>query len=172
MTNVLQRWNGMSDEEAALAVLPCCGSRAWAGKLAAARPLMDEETLLVASDCAWWSLAESDWDEAFRSHPRIGQQKAVGSATDVSLAWSNGEQASATDLTDAGVAAQLASGNQAYEERFGRIYIVCATGKSAREMLDILRTRMQNDRATETREAAEQQRQITHLRLQKWLRGD
>lgn len=162
----------MSAEEAANAVLPCCGSRAWANGLAAERPLQDEAALLEASDRVWWALHESDWDEAFRSHPRIGEKKAVGEATAVSLSWSAGEQSSAADLSDEDVAARLVAGNRAYEEKFGRIFIVCATGKTAREMLAILERRMAHDEITELHEAAEQQRQITHLRLKKWLRGE
>ncbi len=169
--NTLDAWNKMPPDDAAMAVLPCCGSRAWARGLAGARPVADEASLLEASDRVWWTLPETDWDEAFRSHPRIGQQKSVGEATAQSLSWSAGEQ-SAADLNEDEVKALLAASNAAYEAKFGRIFIVCATGKSAREMLGILQERMSNDAATEVRAAAEQQRQITHLRLKKWLRGE
>lgn len=162
----------MATEAAAETVLSCCGSRAWAYGLASHRPIADMATLLSLSDKVWWSLPETDWDEAFRSHPRIGEKKAVGAATSTSLSWSKGEQSAASDLDDDTIRLSLADGNRAYEEKFGRIYIVCATGKSAREMLDILSCRLRNDPQTELREAAEQQRKITHLRLEKWLRGE
>ncbi len=111
--------------------------------------------------------------EAFRSHPRIGETK-TGESWDSrprptrSSSWSKQEQ---EDVTAAGSAAkaELAQANDEYEQRFARIFIVCATGKSAVEILKTLRRRMGNDDDTELREAAEQQRLITHLRLKKWL---
>jgi 2-oxo-4-hydroxy-4-carboxy-5-ureidoimidazoline decarboxylase len=162
----LTEWNAMNAEEAAAAALPCCGSSAWASRLAALRPFDSFEELSAASDRVWLALPEGDWQQAFDSHPRIGQAHAKA-ATEKSLKWSEGEQAAANP--DDAVRAALALGNQAYEKRFGRIFIVCATGKSAAEMLAILEKRMENDPATEMREAAEQQRLITQLRLRKWL---
>jgi 2-oxo-4-hydroxy-4-carboxy-5-ureidoimidazoline decarboxylase len=162
----LAEWNAMNSVQAALTVLPCCGSAAWAAKLAARRPFASEEDLLAASDAVWWALPESDWQQAFDSHPRIGQSHAKA-ATEKSLHWSAGEQGAANP--DDAAKAALREGNARYEARFGRIFIVCATGKSAAEMLGILEARMKNDDASELREAAEQQRQITQLRLRKWL---
>ena len=164
----IEEWNAMTAENASEAVLPCCGSQAWARGLASRRPLSTLPELLAASDAAWWSLAEGDWQEAFDSHPRIGEQHATGNATNASLAWSAGEQ-HAADLSDADAKAKLAEGNRAYEARFGRIFIVCATGKSAQEMLAILSRRMHNTPDAELQETAEQQREITHIRLRKWL---
>jgi 2-oxo-4-hydroxy-4-carboxy-5-ureidoimidazoline decarboxylase len=116
----------------------------------------------------WRSLSPADWLQAFDSHPRIGEQKAKA-ATAQSLTWSSGEQSAAQLTGD--VQAKLAEANRIYEERFGRIFIVCASGKSAAEMLAILNARLANDPATELHEAAEQQRQITQIRLRKWLNG-
>jgi 2-oxo-4-hydroxy-4-carboxy-5-ureidoimidazoline decarboxylase len=164
----IEEWNAMSDNAAAEAVLPCCGSHAWARGLAARRPLSTLPELLAASDAAWWSLAEADWQEAFDSHPRIGEQHPVRTATNASLAWSAGEQ-QAADLSDGTAKAVLAEGQREYEAKFGHIFIVCATGKTSREMLDILMQRMQNTPEAELRETAEQQREITHIRLRKWL---
>ena len=161
-------WNAMSMNEAAQAILPCCGSSAWAAKLAGMRPFRSFEDLAAASDVVWWELPVVDWQQAFDSHPRIGQGHAKA-ATAKSLAWSEGEQAAANP--DELAKARLAAGNAAYEARFGRIFIVCATGKSAGEMLSILEGRMTNDDATEMREAAEQQRLIMQLRLRKWLQS-
>jgi OHCU decarboxylase len=169
-SEVLARWNRLSAEEAARAILPCCGSNAWARGLALRRPLADEAELLAASSEAWRNVTESDWMEAFRSHPRIGEKRLETglSATAQSVEWSSQEQ---HDATAAEVAAKsaLAEANREYERRFNRIFIVCATGKSAHEILEILRKRLNNDTKTELYEAAEQQRQITELRLKKWL---
>lgn len=164
----LDEWNVMTADEAAELVLPCCGSRAWAAGLAARRPLGSLPELLAASDSAWWSLGEKDWQEAFASHPRIGEREAVGT-TDASLRWSALEQGAV--LGDAGAveAERLAAANRAYEERFGRVFLVRAEGRNAAEMLAILERRMHHTTAIELQESAEQQREITHGRLQRWL---
>lgn len=164
----LDAWHAMSMDAAAEAVLPCCGSHAWARGLAARRPLDTLPELLAASDASWWSLSEADWNQAFESHPRIGERTARGTATGASLAWSAGEQGTAL-LNEDEAKAKLAAGNGAYETKFGRIFIVCATGKTAHEMLAILDRRMRNTPDAELQAAAEQQREITHIRLQKWL---
>ena len=168
MTSVLIRWNELRADEAAEDIVPCCGSKAWARAMAGRRPLLDETVLLATSDQVWKSLSESDWMEAFRSHPRIGESHPPASSSARSAAWSGEEQHRAAVATE-DVKAALAEGNRIYEERFHRIFIVCANGKSAREILEILQKRLQNDETTELHEAAEQQRQITRLRLKKWL---
>jgi OHCU decarboxylase len=167
-TNVLAQWNAMQPDKAAAQILPCCGSKAWAREMAARRPILDETSLHVACDESWKNLPQSDWLEAFRSHPRIGDSHAPASAQGQSAAWSGEEQRKAAPEDD-GVKAALAAGNRAYEQKFSRIFIVCAAGKSAPEILSILERRLRNDEATELLEAAEQQRQIAHLRLKKWL---
>jgi len=167
MSDVLTRWNGLGSHEAAEEILPCCGSKAWAYGMAARRPIIDETALLTACDQVWKSLAESDWMEAFHSHPRIGESLPVtGSAQ--SVGWSEKEQQSVAAASE-DVKVALAEGNREYEQRFNRIFIVCATGKSAPEILEILRRRLRNEQTTELHEAAGQQRLITHLRLKKWL---
>jgi 2-oxo-4-hydroxy-4-carboxy-5-ureidoimidazoline decarboxylase len=167
---ILTRWNDLDAEAATREILPCCGSQAWANALAAFRPFSGPQQLFEASDKIWAALPEPDWREAFDSHPRIGQQHARA-ATAESLAWSSEEQRAAMSLDDA-VKLALAAGNRQYEERFGRIFIVCASGKSAAEILAILNARMRNTAAAELLEAAEQQRQITQLRLRRWLGTD
>jgi len=112
-------------------------------------------------------MQEADWMEAFRAHPRIGERKAA-EASQQSKAWSSQEQAQVQEAQTA-ILDALADDNRRYEERFGMTYIVCATGKSAEEMLAILTQRLDNDRNKELREAAEQQRQIMQIRLRKWL---
>jgi OHCU decarboxylase len=168
MENVLARWNVLALDKAAEAILPCCGSNAWALAMANRRPLLDESALLATCDAVWKRLPESDWLEAFRSHPRIGDSHAPASATAQSAAWSGEEQRRAGTAGD-DIKAALAEGNRAYEQRFNCTFIVCATGKSASQILEILQQRLRNDEKTELYEAAEQQRQIANLRLKKWL---
>jgi 2-oxo-4-hydroxy-4-carboxy-5-ureidoimidazoline decarboxylase len=166
MNSTLDQWNAAPHEEAVERILPCNGSRAWAAQIAALRPFATAFELTCTADIIWRQLPEHDWQQAFDSHPRIGELHAK-SATVASLGWSAGEQSAANP--DDTAKAALAAANRAYEQKFGRIFIVCATGKSAAEMLAILNLRMSNDPATELREAAEQQRRITQLRLRKWL---
>jgi 2-oxo-4-hydroxy-4-carboxy-5-ureidoimidazoline decarboxylase len=134
----------------------------------ARRPVADLEALLAASNETWRRLQTSDWMEAFQSHPRIGESRAPQSSPAQSVAWSTQEQRRVADA-DAAVKAALADANRQYEQRFNLTFIVCASGKSAREILGILLRRLNNDAETELHEAAEQQRQITEIRLRKWL---
>jgi 2-oxo-4-hydroxy-4-carboxy-5-ureidoimidazoline decarboxylase len=168
MNKVLARWNSLDPTVAAREALPCCGSHAWATALASARPIADEASLVETSASIWLNLPEKAWQEAFDSHPRIGQKKAQAHATEESLRWSAQEQRTALS-DDHATKLALEAANRLYEQRFGRIFIVCASGKTSAEILAILEARMQNDVATELREAAEQQRQITQLRLHRWL---
>jgi 2-oxo-4-hydroxy-4-carboxy-5-ureidoimidazoline decarboxylase len=163
----LARWNEFDAEAAAREILPCCGSSAWANGVASRRPFADAEELFEASDWVWAGLPVDAWRDAFDSHPRIGQQHAH-TATAESLAWSSTEQSAAATDEDATKLA-LAEANRQYEEKFGRIFIVCASGRSAAEILAICHERMKNAAADEMLESAEQQRQITQLRLRKWL---
>ncbi|MFZ3187451.1 MAG: 2-oxo-4-hydroxy-4-carboxy-5-ureidoimidazoline decarboxylase [Candidatus Sulfotelmatobacter sp.] len=170
--NVLARWNDLPGDRAIKMILPCCGSNAWAQGMAARRPLTDESALLAASNQTWHNLARTDWLEAFQSHPRIGESRAhfssTASAAAQSVEWSAQEQRKVGDA-EAALKIALADANREYERRFGRIFIVCATGKSAAEILEILQRRLNNDAEAELHEAAEQQRQITEFRLKKWL---
>jgi 2-oxo-4-hydroxy-4-carboxy-5-ureidoimidazoline decarboxylase len=171
MNNVLARWNSLDPAAAAREALPCCGSQAWAAALASRRPITDEASLMEASAGIWLALPPQAWQEAFDSHPRIGQKHAQAHATEQSLRWSAQEQGTALSEDEA-TKLTLEEANRRYEQKFGRIFIVCATGKSSAEMLAILEARMENDAATELREAAEQQRQITQLRLHRWLESE
>jgi OHCU decarboxylase len=166
--DVLSRWNALDAGKAAGEILPCFGSRAWAEKITLYRPIRSQAVLLEACDEVCKSLAESDWVEAFQTHPRIGESPTTSSNGGRSAAWSGEEQRKVGSATE-DMKAALAEGNRAYERRFHRTFIVCATGKSAPEILGILQRRLANDEATEFREAAEQQRQIAHIRLKKWL---
>jgi len=171
MNKVLARWNSLDLATAAREILPCCGSHAWATALVSARPISDETSLIETSAAIWRNLPEQAWQEAFDSHPRIGQRQAQTHATEESLRWSEREQRTALS-DDHAAKLDLEAANRVYEERFGRIFIICATGKTSAEILAILETRMQNDFASELHEAVEQQRQITQLRLHRWLESE
>jgi len=134
------------------------------------RPIRSEAEALSASDAIWRSLPKTAWDEAFGCHPRIGDREAPKSAAGVSERWSKEEQRSAM-LADAAVTDALRLGNAQYENRFGRVFLVCAEGRSGSEILELLERRMGNDPEAELLEAAEQQRQITALRLRRWMEG-
>ena len=114
--------------------------------MAARRPFQDEAALLAASDETWRRLNESDWMEAFNSHPRIGESSGSDSSAERSTSWAMQEQKKVAEAGDA-VKIALAEGNREYEDKFGRIFIVCAAGKSAADILKILERRLQNDRA-------------------------
>ena len=157
--SMLDRLNSMPADELEKELLPCCGSRAWARRMAEGRLFQNVADVKQKSDQIWRNLGHADWLEAFAAHPRIGEK---GSR------WSEAEQAGARGA-DAETLAALVAANREYESRFDHIFIVCATGKSAAEMLDLLRARLSNDPETELRIAAEEQRKITHLRLEKLL---
>jgi OHCU decarboxylase len=135
--------------------------------MVALRPFRSVETLSLTADEVWSTMEEADRKEAFACHPRIGEQAEANSDSQ-SRTWSQQEQSSTTNAANQ-VLAQFAEGNARYERKFGFTYIVCATGKSAEEMLAILQRRLGNDRESEWNEAAEQQRQIMQIRLGKWL---
>jgi OHCU decarboxylase len=167
MNAILAAWNAASRAYALEAMLACCGARRWAEAMVEKRPMQNIVALSEEADRAWATMQEEDWIEAFACHPRIGE-KARGHMATQSAVWSHQEQASAS-AAPALVMTTLAALNEMYEQRFGFTYIVCATGKSAEEMLAILKRRLDSDRALELREAAEQQRLILQIRLGKWL---
>jgi allantoicase len=163
----LRHLNALVPWEADAALLSCCGAARWAREMAGARPFRTTGDLFETADAIWRSLAEPDWLEAFRAHPKIGERKVAQPSR--SGRWSDAEQAGTREAGE-DVLTSLAEINRAYEERFGYIFIVCATGRSAGEMLDLARARLENDPETELRVAAEEQRRITRLRLEKLLR--
>ena len=168
MNAVLTAWN-IADESTALeSMLACCGAKRWAAGMVSLRPIESVGMLSERADAIWSSMQEPDLLEAFSCHPRIGERKPAAHAGAQSSAWSKQEQAQAGAANE-NVLAEIAAGNLRYEELFGFTYIVCATGKSAEEMLSILNRRLASTRDAELREAAEQQRQIMQIRLGKWL---
>jgi OHCU decarboxylase len=168
VNETLAAWNAADATEARNAMLACCGSKRWADAMVALRPIASVFVLSEAADRVWATMQEADWLEAFACHPRIGDRNASIHAGEQSAAWSRTEQAQTNSASDR-VLEEIAAGNERYEERFGFTYIVCATGKSAEEMLAILNRRLGSTREIELREAAEQQRQIMQIRLGKWL---
>ena len=160
--------NSLTADEAATELLQCCGSKRWAAELASQRPFPTEQTLIAAANEIWWSLDHSDWLEAFRSHPKIGAKKAADKVSAQSQQWSGQEQSgvanSSQDTVDS-----LAALNHDYEQKFGFIFIICATGKTSDEMLSDLRERLEHDREAELPIAAAEQGKITELRLKKLL---
>lgn len=168
MDEALQRLNSLPPEQATAELLKCCGSTRWAEAMAEECPFADERALLETADRVWQGLGREDWLEAFRSHPKIGERKAAAEVSGRARRWSEAEQARARDASAETLAA-LARANKAYEDKFGFIFIVCASGKSAEEMLSILGSRLGNERDAELRVAAGEQGKITRLRLRKLL---
>jgi allantoicase len=166
MTRDLEWLNALTADQAVTELLQCCGSKRWAEAMTARRPYATIETLLAAATDVWASLETSDWLQAFRSHPRIGERKAAASVSEQSQQWSGQEQAGVTEASQQTVES-LASLNQLYERKFGFIFIICATGKSSAEMLEALRERIESDPTAELPLAAAEQAKITHLRLKK-----
>jgi OHCU decarboxylase len=163
----LSQLNALPASEAERELLQCCGARTWAREITAGRPYPDVEALLTVSDRVWWRLAPDDWLEAFAQHPRIGERVTTRVASNDGR-WSEAEQARAQQGA-ASVLGELASTNAQYEDRFGHVFLICATGKSAEEILANARSRLQNSPERELRVAAEEQRRITHLRVRKLL---
>ncbi len=160
--------NALPSSEAESELLKCCGAREWAAQLIAARPFNSVDDLIVKADQVWWSLEPRDWLEAFHSHPKIGEKKAAAATAAEAQKWSEDEQ-SGTRNSALETMAALAELNREYEEKFGFIFIVCASGKSSEEMLAILRQRVGNNADEELLNAAAEQAKITQLRLRKLI---
>ena len=164
----LDSLNELPRPDAEAEFLKCCGSTRWARAMTAARPFATEPEVFARADDISSSLEDADWLEAFRAHPKIGEQKAAAVQSHQEQKWSAQEQSGVAEAS-AGTIAQLAERNREYEDRFGFIFIVCASGKSPDEMLAILNSRIDNDPRSELRIASEEQRKITRLRLEKLL---
>lgn len=158
--------NMMHDETVEMNLVACCGSQAWIAGMLARRPYGSLDAMLAASDEVFATLQPADWLEAFAHHPAIGQQRAAANVSHLAEQWSGAEQATAsTDSDD--IRSALAHANAEYNEKFGFLFIICATGKSGAEILSALNARMGNERDDELSIAAHEQRQITRLRLKK-----
>ena len=170
MNPVLARWHALPRDEAALEVLSCCGSRAWAAQLAAMRPFADEPSLFAAADRCWQDLPEADWLEAFRSHPRIGEKHAQNKTTAASAAWSQ-RRAEPDERSRCCYPTADATGSSRVRGAFWADLYRLRQRERAAEMLQILERRLSNNPAEELLESAAQQQQIMQLRLRKWLAG-
>ena len=144
-----------------------CGSERWASALVNGRPYADLTALENAALAAWDTMTESDWLQAFAAHPLIGDREVLREKYATTAHAEQGQVLAAKEATlDA-----LAEKNVQYADRHGFIFIVCATGKSADEMLELLEARMDNDRATEIANASREQAAITRLRMAQHFAG-
>lgn len=166
----IERLNALPADEAEGELLQCCGSRRWAQEMVKGRPYQSLETLISSANHIWSTLPPNDWLEAFRSHPKIGEKKAADHVSEQSRQWSGQEQAGVSDASRETVDS-LATLNRAYEQKFGFIFIICATGKTSEQILLALRKRFEHDAATELPIAAAEQSKITELRLRKLVDG-
>ena len=164
----IEWFNSLSHDEAVKALLQCCGSKRWAEEAANSRPYSNLDALIARGNDIWWSLQEDDWLEAFRSHPKIGEKKTAAPISDQSRQWSGQEQAGVSEASRE-TSDALAALNLAYEQKFGFIFIICATGKTSEEMLAALKKRLENDAPNELPIAAAEQSKITELRLKKLI---
>lgn len=160
--------NNLSADEASHAFMQCCTASTWVARMVDSRPYADTDELKRRADENWLDLEERDYLEAFEGHPKIGDVSSLRKKYANTKALAAGEQSGVNSADEATIQA-LAEGNSAYEDKFGFIFIVCATGKSAGEMLTLLLARLPNDRNTELKNAAEEQRKIFQLRLDKQL---
>jgi allantoicase len=164
----IERLNQMARTEAAKALLDCCGSKKWVEQVLARRPFMDAAGLYDAADDAWPALSRKDWLAAFRAHPAIGGAKAAAKQTATARSWSAGEQSVAQN-TSPETLAVLTAANEAYQATFGHVFLICATGKTSEEIVKAIQERLANDPEVELRIAADEQKKITRLRLEKLL---
>ena len=153
-------------DEAREMLFACCGSTRWVTLMLARRPFASMDRLLAAANDAWNTLSEDDWKEAFGHHPRIGERNLAQAKVAATRSLSEKEQAGVSEAPE-DVMAALAGVNRAYEDRFGYVFLICATGRTAVEVLSAARERLTNDPATEIQIAAAEQAMITALRLER-----
>ncbi|MEM8865897.1 MAG: 2-oxo-4-hydroxy-4-carboxy-5-ureidoimidazoline decarboxylase [Planctomycetota bacterium] len=166
MTSIANKLNEMDAGERTAALERCCGSAAWVAAMQQAAPYRDDDHVLSRAESAWNSLSRDDWLEAFAAHPRIGDVDSLRAKYSATKEWATGEQAGVESASDQ-IIERLATQNAAYEARFNHLFIVCATGKSADEMLGLLESRLHNSPEEELAIAAAEQLKITLLRLRK-----
>ena len=163
----LEDLNNQTVAQAQHTFMQCCSS-AWVERMAAARPFADEKMLRKSANMVWQSLEETDFLEAFEGHPKIGDVNSLRAKYANTKELAGNEQGLVKQATD-NVLELLAQGNSDYEQKFGFIFIICATGKSAQEMSDLLQARLPNTKDQEFVNAAEEQRKIFQLRIDKAL---
>jgi 2-oxo-4-hydroxy-4-carboxy-5-ureidoimidazoline decarboxylase len=158
--------NALAESSARAELLRCCGSTRWACMMAASRPFASADAMLETGAGIWRSLERTDWLEAFAAHPRIGESRTGGPAS--SADWAEQEQSGAR-TPDTATRDRLAQANREYEARFGHIFIICATGRSAGQVLAAVERRLANQPDEELKIAAAEQWNITRLRMAKLL---
>ena len=163
-----QQLNALEKPELKDALFKCCGSTEWVTRLSNLFPVRDEQQLFNAAEKIWYVLPENAWREAFTHHPKIGDIDSLKEKFAATAQWAAGEQAAVTQTSEE-ILQELAVGNQLYEKKFGYIFIVCATGKSAEEMLALLQDRLPNSQEEEIKIAMGEQNKITRIRLEKLL---
>ena len=164
----LEKINNFTDRDAVTFFLLSCGSKRWADEMRKRRPFSSVEEVYVTAEEIWFSLNEKDWKQAFGCHPRIGNINVLRKKYQSTAAMASSEQSGVAVASEQTIQA-LAKGNELYEVKFGYIFIVCATGKSADEMLALLNARLSNFPNNEIEIAAQEQAKITRLRLEKLL---
>ena len=164
----IQSLNHLPIDQANHLFMQCCTSEQWIEKMVSSRPFTDTNSLRETADHIWHHLIEKDYLQAFEGHPKIGDVGSLKAKYANTKELASGEQSGANCATD-DIIAELADSNSAYEEKYGFIFIVCATGKSAKEMLALLQDRLKNNRQKELEIASKEQRKIFHLRLEKLL---
>ena len=164
----LHELNILSQPQLREELLKCCGSSTWVKMMMAYFPADDMESLLEEAEEIWYECSGDDWKEAFANHPKIGDVESLAKKFASTAQWASGEQ-SGVNAASREIIEALAEENRLYEEKFGYIFIVCATGKSAEEMLGILQSRLPNTPEDEIEIAAEEQNKITKLRIEKLL---
>jgi allantoicase len=164
----LAGFNLQPQQKTIKSLLDCCGCNKWAEQLATLRPFATRAQVSEASDKIWTALSHDDWLEAFRHHPPIGGKQAATKQSATASRWSSAEQSRA-QVAPSAVLTAIAEGNRAYAAKFGYVFLICATAKTSEEILQAMKQRMSNNPETELRVAAEEQRKITRLRLEKLL---
>jgi len=164
--NGVERLNILPEEAAKTELEKCCGSSRWVREMIDVRPFTGMDDLLTKAERVWAECGETDWLEAFQHHPKIGDVNSLRKKFASTATWASGEQAGVNSANEE-ILRGLAKGNDDYEKKNGFIFIVCATGKSAGEMLTLLNARLPNDRTAELKIAAAEQAKITSIRLKK-----
>ena len=164
----IESLNSLTNSEANKQFELCCGAENWIQKMNHNRPFQDGNEVYKKAESIWFSLSSEDWLEAFTHHPKIGNIDSLRKKFHHTKLISENEQSGVDNATESTLK-DLAESNQLYEEQFGFIFIVCATGKSADEMLALIKIRLNNNAETEMLNAAKEQNRITQLRLKKLL---
>jgi len=164
----LKRINEWGVSQAKLEFGKCCGSTKWVEAFIKSRPFHTTDSLFKVAESIWYALDKKDWLEAFSHHPKIGDLNAIKEKFHSTKHFAEGEQAGVQNASIETLT-EFISLNEVYEKKFGYIFIVCATGKPAEEMLAVLKERIKNNAAIEIKIAMEEQNKITKLRLEKIL---